>query len=562
MEKRAILAAVLMAALLIVYQAYFFPSSQPSSPPQEHQAPAAQPAPVSPAAATPPAAPTQSPLPPAATPVARPPQRTAAVDGPLYRAIVSSEGAKLLEWTLKYRGEKPMVVIGEFGPAGLLVSSGDTPPEPVPLNINGSNVLRLGPGTLAGDLVFTGDVSGAVIKETLRFQADRYSIDANIRIENPTRQPKTVGIALPWFVRRHEKTSEEKFIGQRPTEVVWSSGGHVNRVDDLGAVTATELEGEWIGLDSTWYLAALIPKTPGFKLATNREAAGDAKNGIVSVAVKATPTIAPGQAWEGRVEFYIGPKEYERLVAYGLEGTLNFGGFPIPRKYGGLPMEWLGVPILKLMKWVHHYVGNYGVAIILLTVVSKVLFYPLTVKSMRSMKAMQALQPQVNALRTKYKNDPKKLQEETLGLYRKHHVNPMGGCLPMIAQIPIFYALYLALSVSVELQNATFLCFGRIFGFDVWICDLASHDPTYVLPILMGVTMFMQQKMTPTTGDPRQAKMMLVMPFVFTFMFLNLPAGLVLYWTVSNVLQILQQWYMDRPRSRGAAREAKDAAQA
>ena len=225
-------------------------------------------------------------------------------------------------------------------------------------------------------------------------------------------------------------------------------------------------------------------------------------------------------------------------------------------------MEWLGVPILKLMKWVHHYVGNYGVAIILLTVVSKVLFYPLTVKSMRSMKAMQALQPQVNALRTKYKNDPKKLQEETLGLYRKHHVNPMGGCLPMIAQIPIFYALYLALSVSVELQNATFLCFGRVFGFDVWICDLASHDPTYVLPLLMGVTMFMQQKMTPTTGDPRQAKMMLVMPFVFTFMFLNLPAGLVLYWTVSNVLQILQQWYMDRPRSRGAAREAKDAAQA
>ncbi len=225
-------------------------------------------------------------------------------------------------------------------------------------------------------------------------------------------------------------------------------------------------------------------------------------------------------------------------------------------------MEWLGVPILKIMKWVHHYVGNYGVAIILLTVVSKVLFYPLTVKSMRSMKAMQALQPQVNALRSKYKNDPKKLQEETLGLYRKHHVNPMGGCLPMIAQIPIFYALYLALSVSVELQNATFLCFGRVFGVDIWICDLAGHDPTYVLPILMGVTMFLQQKMTPTMGDPRQAKMMLVMPFVFTFMFLNLPAGLVLYWTVSNILQILQQWYMDRPRTRGTTREAKDAARA
>jgi YidC/Oxa1 family membrane protein insertase len=221
-------------------------------------------------------------------------------------------------------------------------------------------------------------------------------------------------------------------------------------------------------------------------------------------------------------------------------------------------MEWLGVPILLLLNWVHQYVGNYGVAIILLTVVSKVLFYPLTVKSMKSMKAMQAIQPQVNALRNKYKSDPQRLQRETLGLYKKNKVNPMGGCLPMIAQIPIFYALYLALSVSVDLQNATFLCFGRLFGVDVWICDLAAHDPTYVLPVLMGITMFVQQKMTPTTGDPRQQKMMLfIMPVFFTMMFMNLASGLVLYWSVSNVLQILQQWYMNR-----SAREARDAKEA
>jgi YidC/Oxa1 family membrane protein insertase len=178
------------------------------------------------------------------------------------------------------------------------------------------------------------------------------------------------------------------------------------------------------------------------------------------------------------------------------------------------------------------------------------------------MKAMQVLQPQINALRSKYKSDPKRLQQETLDLYRKHKVNPAGGCLPMVAQIPIFYGLYLALSVSVELQGAPFLCIGRIFGLDLWICDLASQDPTYVLPILMGVTMFIQQKMMPVAGDPRQAKMMLMMPFVFTFMFLNLPAGLVLYWTVSNVLQILQQWYMDRPVARRGTREAKEAGRA
>jgi YidC/Oxa1 family membrane protein insertase len=216
------------------------------------------------------------------------------------------------------------------------------------------------------------------------------------------------------------------------------------------------------------------------------------------------------------------------------------------------------------MNWVYQHVGNYGIAIILLTVLSKVLFYPLTVKSMRSMKAMQALQPQINALRSKYKNDPQRLQRESLELYRKNKVNPVGGCLPMVAQIPIFYALYLALSVSVELQGAKFLCFGRVpswvpglGGHDLWICDLANYDPTYVLPILMGVTMFIQQKMTPVAGDPRQAKMMLVMPFVFTFMFINLPAGLVLYWTVSNVLQILQQWYMDRSKKRDGERDAR-----
>ena len=162
------------------------------------------------------------------------------------------------------------------------------------------------------------------------------------------------------------------------------------------------------------------------------------------------------------------------------------------------------------------------------------------------MKAMQALQPQINALRSKHKSDPQRLQRETMELYRAHKVNPLGGCLPMIVQIPIFYALYVALSVSVDMQNAPFICFGRIFGIDLWICDLARHDPTYILPMLMGVSMFVQQKMTPVMGDPRQAKMMLFMPVIFTFMFLNLPSGLVLYWTLSNVLQIAQQNYMER----------------
>jgi YidC/Oxa1 family membrane protein insertase len=202
-------------------------------------------------------------------------------------------------------------------------------------------------------------------------------------------------------------------------------------------------------------------------------------------------------------------------------------------------MAWFCIPLL----WVLNFFGsqlpgaNYGVAIILLTVLVKALFYPLSLKSMRSMKQMQALQPQLNALRAKLKSDPQRFQREQMELFKKHKVNPVGGCLPMIVQIPIFYALYLTLQYSVELQGAPFL---------LWISDLSKKDPYYVLPILMGISMLVQQKMTPTTGDPRQAQIMLIMPVIFTFMFLEFPTGLVLYWLVNNVLSVAQQYWIDR----------------
>ena len=563
MERRAILAAVLMAGLLVLYQALFFPSVQETRPPGEkpaEQAPAPAPPPQAQAPAVAPAPP---PGPVQSRQGPRPEQRTAVVESPLYHAVVSSEGGKLQEWTLKYRGDKPMMGVGEFGPAGLIIGTEQRPGEVVSM-VMSPDAVTLGRNRRSGELVLRGENGGLRVTETLGFSADGFTIDARIRVENATGAPRTATVALPWVAQLPAKNATEKFLGQQATEVVWSTGGHVERLEDLAAVGNHTVDGAWMGIGSTWYLAALIPKTGGFKLTVSGEKKAEAKNGEavrVTVGVRATPTIAPGQAWEGRVLLYIGPKESDRLEAHGLEGSLNFGGFPVPRKWGGLPMEWIGLPILKFMNWVYRYVGNYGVAIILITILSKVLFYPLTVKSMRSMKAMQTLQPQVNALRSKYKSDPQRLQRETLELYRKYKVNPMGGCLPMVAQVPVFYALYLALSVSVELQNAPFLCFGRVFGVDLWVCDLAGPDPTYILPVLMGVSMFVQQKMTPTMGDPRQAKMMLIMPFIFTFMFLNLPAGLVLYWFVSNVLQVFQQKLMERSTP-GAAREAKDAARA
>ena len=563
MEQRAFIAVVLMAAILIIYQTFFVPTHEPTPSPQpaQQQAPKSQQAPA-PAATPQQGAPVTAPALPSPAPAeAKLPQRITRVTTPLYDTAISSEGGKFQEFVLRYRGEKPMVIVGDLGPTGLVIAKPGSPTGQVVSMQPSADAVKVGSDQATQDLILTGTHDGLKVRETLTFRADSYAVAAKVRVENTLGAPQSVTVALPWSTRQDWREGKARFQGQHPTEIVWATSGGVVRVENLCEVHQVTAEGKWIGLGSIWYLAALVPHGEGFKLAAQgEEKACESKSkepvGRATIAVQATPTIAPGQAWEGQVTIFVGPKEYDRLHAFGLEGAINFGGFPVPQKWGGLPMEWLGVPILLLMNWVYRHVGNYGVAIILLTVVSKVLFFPLTVKSMRSMKAMQALQPQINALRNKYKSDPQRLQKETMGLYREHKVNPMGGCLPMIAQVPIFYALYLALSVSVELQNATFFCFGRLFGVDLWICDLASQDPTYVLPILMGVTMFVQQKMTPTAGDPRQAKMMLVMPFVFTFMFLNLPAGLVLYWTVSNILQILQQWFMDRPKvraSRGGA---------
>lgn len=557
MERRAILAAVLMALLLILYQSLFMSPTPPESPPQPPKE-AAKPA-VAPV--SPPPAPVRA--------VERLPAviaRTTIVDGPLYRAVVSSEGGRFGEWVLRYRGEKAMVVPGLLGPTGLLIGRAASDRRTIAFETSAER-LMLRPGRSSGELVLIGhDAWGLRVSKTFRFAPEDFRVEALIKVENRHSVPQAVEAVLLWGARQEwPKERGEQFQGQRPTRVVSSSGSDVRRVE-IGVVTDSVVEGKWISLESEWYLAAMVPQTPGFKLVTSK-----GKDGTVEVGLKADPPVlAPGQSWEGRVLYYVGPKEYDRLKALGvgLEGAVFFGGFPMPRRYGGLPMEWLGVPILWLMNFFHRHIGNYGLAIILLTVIIKILFYPLSVKSMGSMKAMQAIQPQVNAIRAKYKNDPQRVQRETMELYKKHKVNPMGGCLPMLIQIPIFYALYVTLSVSVELQNSALLCVGKAPGWvpwlggkDLWICDLAQQDPTYVLPLLMGASMFVQQKMTPTMGDPRQAKIMLMMPIVFTFMFLNLPSGLVLYWFVSNLLQILQQYYMDRAIPKEGARKEPRMAQ-
>ena len=574
MEKRAILAAVLMAGLLVVYQTLFVRTTPERPPAPKTEQAGAPPAPVSGSPASAPA-PTPPAAPAAVTPVEVPVPvtRTIVVQTPLYRAEIGTLGGLIRLWVLDFRGEKPMTLQGVVASEGLRVVRPGQPPRPIAFAADREG-LTLGKDNPKGEVTLRGeDGFGLRVTQVLRFAADSYAVQHELRVENAHNVAQRAEIQMGWAAPVEWPKDEEKFAGARPIHVVRLEDNHFwARREYLANVAKLDGPGRWIGFESGVapigqngvFLTAMIPRSPGFTLT---ESPVDIVHGGKPVKAAeigwrvVVPSLEPGKRWEGKAESYLGPMEFEALRAFGvgLERAIYFGGFPVPEswalRYGvpTLPMEWIVVPVLAVMRWGHSFVPNYGLAIVLLTVITKVLFFPLTIKSMSSMKAMQALQPQINALRSKYKADPQRAQREMMELYREHRVNPLGGCLPMVVQVPIFYALYVALSVSVDLQGAPFIAFGTLpswvpllGGHCVWICDLAKADPTYILPILMGASMFIQQKMTPVMGDPRQAKMMLMMPILFTFMFLNLQSGLVLYWTLSNVLQIAQQKYMER----------------
>jgi YidC/Oxa1 family membrane protein insertase len=236
--------------------------------------------------------------------------------------------------------------------------------------------------------------------------------------------------------------------------------------------------------------------------------------------------LAPGATESRGFVFYLGPKSKAVLqtAGYDLDRSLDWGWFGA-----------IAEVFVRVLQFFHRYVHNWGAAIILLTVAVKILLYPLTLKSFKSMAEMQRVQPLMQRLREQYKEDKTKLNEATMKLYKEHGINPAGGCLPMILQLPVFVALYRAIYQSIELRHA---------GFIFWIKDLSAPDPYYVTPIVMGATQWLSQKLTPTTGDPAQAKMMQLMPIFFTFMFVNFPSGLVLYWLVNNVLTVAQQQWI------------------
>lgn len=272
-----------------------------------------------------------------------------------------------------------------------------------------------------------------------------------------------------------------------------------------------------------YFLSAWIPaanESNFFSTRTDRNG-----NNIVGFR-GAERVVAQGETAILSASTYVGPKIQSDMkeIAENLNLTVDYGW-----------LWFIAQPLFLLLDWIHGFVGNWGVAIILVTVVIKLAFYKLSATAYRSMANMRRVAPKLTRIKEECGDDRQKLSQAMMELYRKEKINPMGGCLPILVQMPVFIALYWMLLESVELRHAPFM---------LWIADLSMKDPYFVLPILMGVSMFLQQMLNPTPPDPMQAKIMKMLPVIFTFFFLFFPAGLVLYWLVNNILSILQQWYI------------------
>ncbi|MEX0603383.1 MAG: membrane protein insertase YidC [Marinobacter sp.] len=280
----------------------------------------------------------------------------------------------------------------------------------------------------------------------------------------------------------------------------------------------------WLAFLQHYFLTAWIPE-PGqiHQFQTNQR-----NNLYVMGFVSPATVVEPGQTGEVGAKTYIGPKIIDRLenVAPNLDRTVDFGF-----------LFFIALPLFMILDWFHGIVGNWGVAIILLTVLVKGVFFHLSATSYRSMARMRAVAPQLTRLKELYGDDRQRMSQEMMGLYKREKINPLGGCLPILVQMPVFISLYWALFESVQLRHAPFV---------LWINDLSVMDPYFILPILMGASMFIQMSLNPTPPDPMQAKIMKMMPIVFTVFFLWFPAGLVLYWLTNNILSIAQQWYITR----------------
>ena len=385
------------------------------------------------------------------------------------------------------------------------------------------------------EVPFYWSQDGVEVVKTYRFRRGDYLVDLRHLVNNQSEQD--------WMGSEYRQIQRSRPLETSRLLYTYTGGVYYNEetkyekvdFDDMEeAQLKIESDGGWIAMIQHYFLSAWIPDQDStnlvYTIANTRRAPSTYTIGLRS----ANKNIPVGASDEFNSQWFVGPKIVNRLeeISPGLELTVDYG-----------VLTFLSKPLYWLLSWYHSFVGNWGVAIILLTLTVKTVFYKLSETSYRSMAKMRKVSPRLKTLKERYGDDRQKMNQAMMELYKTEKINPMGGCLPILVQIPVFIALYWALLESVDLRQAPFF---------FWIKDLSVMDPFYVLPILMGISMVIQQRLNPPPPDPIQAKVMMALPFVFTVFFAFFPSGLVLYWVVNNVLSITQQWIITRRIEAGA----------
>lgn len=377
--------------------------------------------------------------------------------------------------------------------------------------------------------------NGVEVTKNFSFKRGEYLIHVNYDLVNKSEKPWS-GQFYTQFKRADVPAKKESFFSMSSFSGAAASTPEKRyekiSYSDLSKERLNQdATGGWLAMVQHYFVSAWVPSPDqNFRLVSYPP-----HDNVYRVAMLGPSlTVAPGEHLETGAKFYVGPEVADVLknIAPSLELTIDYGWF------------W---PIAQGLFWIlqkfYDLIGNWGVAIILTTVVIKLLFYKLSAASYRSMAKMRAVQPKIERIRERCGDDRQKMSQEMMALYRTEKINPLGGCLPILVQIPVFIALYWVLMESVELHHAPFM---------LWIQDLSAKDPYFVLPIIMGISMFAQQKLSPAPPDPIQAKVLMLMPVMFTALFLTFPAGLVLYWVVNNLLSIAQQWFIMRSVEKGS----------
>jgi YidC/Oxa1 family membrane protein insertase len=549
MQNRMILAIALSIAVLLGYQ-YFYATPPPSqgtgAPAGKDNAAVAAPA-TGKAVEVPAAGPVSSP-PGGFAPRKSVAARQITVKTPLYTATIDTAGGGITSFLLSaYKdapgpGGKPLDIIGAktIRPAPLSLYLDEfrpALPSPPVFASDAPGAVELLTGDKRSVLLAWESASGVRLVREYVFAGDRYEFEVRIQVSNGSAEPVAVrpGMELSQVFLGELAGDSYTFHGV----VVETAKGGINRYDlkDVSKGKVEKTAARWSAADAKYFSWIVLPEREW----TVERAALLGETGVQVTVADTAATLQPGDMVRSSARVFAGPKRSALLESVGknVPELIDYGWF-----------GFLAKPLVFLMKASNRVTGNYGIDIILLTILIKILFYPLTQKSMSSMRKMQELAPILTKLKEKYKSDPSRLNQETMNLYKTYKINPLSGCLPMLAQIPVFIALYKALLVTIELRHAPFFLWLNDLSAPehLWDITIAGYTiPIRLLALLMGVSMFVQQKMTPSAGmDPAQQKMMLFMPILFTFMFWGFPTGLVIYWLVNNILSIGQQILYNR----------------